>query len=366
MATVYCSNSPWEYWGPESTANASYIYSFFKQQGWSDVAIFGLLGNTTHESYNNPGFWERGGYGGFGIVQWTPSSNYRDWALRKGYPCGTDYSEPEKYLLGQLWRIMYEFNNGGEWYGVPGFQMSFKTYSQRTDMSPEYAAEAFCRCYERPNLAVCNMTARKNNAKHWSETLDDTNRAYAGNQSVRAAQSAVAWIKSIANDQSHGYDQGNRWGPDYDCSSLVISAYQQAGIDVKGRGATSTRNMAPAFLAEGFRDVTNKVNLTTGEGLVAGDVLLNIEHHAAMYIGDGLICQASINEFGGILGGASGDQTGNEINIKPYYRYRHGWNMVLRGADLVGFGGYGAAGSVSIVRATKSGTFDWQDDVNRN
>ena len=40
---------------------------------------------------------------------------------------------------------------------------------------------------------------------------------------------AVQWAVDIANDSSHGYDQGSRWGPDYDCAALVIAAYEYAG-----------------------------------------------------------------------------------------------------------------------------------------
>ena len=36
---------------------------------------------------------------------------------------------------------------------------------------------------------------------------------------------AVNFMLQIANDDSHGYSQDDRWGPDYDCSSLVIQAY---------------------------------------------------------------------------------------------------------------------------------------------
>ena len=32
-------------------------------------------------------------------------------------------------------------------------------------------------------------------------------------------EKAVTWAIKIANDPAHGYDQDNRWGPDYDCSS---------------------------------------------------------------------------------------------------------------------------------------------------
>ena len=40
-------------------------------------------------------------------------------------------------------------------------------------------------------------------------------------------EKAVTWALAIANDNTHGYDQQYRWGPDYDCSSLIISAWQQ-------------------------------------------------------------------------------------------------------------------------------------------
>ncbi len=179
-------------------------------------------------------------------------------------------------------------------------------------------------------------------------------------------QDAVNFATGVAYDDRCGYSQDNRWGPDYDCSSLMIESWERAGVPVKSAGATYTGNMYDVFTRCGFTDVTSQINLKTGEGLIPGDILLNRIHHTALYIGDGKIVQASINEFGGIRGGQSGDQTGSEINIKKYYVYKHGWNYVLRGDGLVGFGGYGAAGSVYIVRATKVATENWQDSVVRN
>lgn len=35
-------------------------------------------------------------------------------------------------------------------------------------------------------------------------------------------QTATQWMINLANDDSYGYDQTHRWGPDYDCSSAVI------------------------------------------------------------------------------------------------------------------------------------------------
>ena len=67
---------------------------------------------------------------------------------------------------------------------------------------------------------------------------------------------AVAWAVAIAGDASHGYDQAKRWGPNYDCSSFVISAYEKAGLKVKKAGASNTRDMIAAFKKVGFKDVT--------------------------------------------------------------------------------------------------------------
>ena len=140
----------------------------------------------------------------------------------------------------------------------------------------------------------------------------------------KAVESAV----DIANDNSHGYDQIKRWGKDYDCSSLVISAYQYAGVPVKTKGATYTGNMLNPFKQCGFKDITSKVNRTTGSDLQKGDVLLHSGHHVAMYIGDGKLVEANINEKGGIYNGKVGDQTGHEIHVRSYYN--HPWTYVLR------------------------------------
>lgn len=136
-------------------------------------------------------------------------------------------------------------------------------------------------------------------------------------------ESATRWMENLANDNSHGYSQANRWGPDYDCSSAIITAYQQAGIPVKTYGATYTGNMEPAFLKAGFKVVTNGINLSTGAGLQRGDVLLDIVNHAAIYLGDHKVAHARSSEGNSI----PGDQSGNEIRIQEYW---NSWDCVLR------------------------------------
>ncbi|MBQ3425868.1 MAG: N-acetylmuramoyl-L-alanine amidase [Clostridia bacterium] len=148
---------------------------------------------------------------------------------------------------------------------------------------------------------------------------------------------AVQWAIDIANDSSHGYDQGSRWGPDYDCSSFVISAYEYAGAGTRSGGATYTGDMKRVFTKCGFTDVTKSINLNTGSGTKKGDVLLNEAHHTALVIADGgKIVHASINEKNTTKGGKPGDQTGSEICVRSYYNKP--WDCVLRysGTDAGG------------------------------
>lgn len=137
---------------------------------------------------------------------------------------------------------------------------------------------------------------------------------------------AVALAIRWANDPAHGYDQSSRWGPDFDCSSFIISVWEAVGVPVREAGASYTGNMLAAFVRCGF------AALSPGVPLRSGDVLLwhnskTGNGHAAMYAGDGKIVQARINELGKISGGKTGDQA-EEITVSPYYSAP--WDAVLR------------------------------------
>ena len=153
----------------------------------------------------------------------------------------------------------------------------------------------------------------------------DANGVTGGNGSVAAdanVESAVQWAIGIANDDSHGYDQTNRNGPDYDCSSLVSWAFRNAGFGVS---ISSTRNMRANFMAQGFEWISG---LNNSAEMIRGDILLAEGSHAEIYIGQGQNVGAHYNEFGGIVGGQTGDQSGYEISVTSYYSFP--WNGVLR------------------------------------
>ena len=159
----------------------------------------------------------------------------------------------------------------------------------------------------------------------------DSSSGSSGSTSIgQGVEGAAAQMEAWANDPNVGYDQTYRWGEkgDYDCSSAVISAYEKAGIPVKSQGgANATGNMVSAFKKTGFTDVTNQVDLNSGNGLMRGDVLWR-SGHTAMYAGNGKKVEASINEKGTARGGQPGDQTGKEFLISNYKNSR--WKTVLR------------------------------------
>jgi hypothetical protein len=154
----------------------------------------------------------------------------------------------------------------------------------------------------------------------------------------------AVWLMKAIADGNYGYSQPNRWGEygkepsDFDCSSSVTYSWQSAGVPVRDAGASTTSNMYKPFLACGFKDVTSQIDLKTGKGLRAGDVLLypydGKYGHTEMMITDKLICGARRDENGKDgweSGGAKpGDQTGAEIEYGPYYNFATGWKYVLR------------------------------------
>lgn len=134
-------------------------------------------------------------------------------------------------------------------------------------------------------------------------------------------ETAISWAISIANDNSHGYSQQSRWGPDYDCSSFVISAFKYAGVDTGS--ATYTGNMRSQFTAHGFQWIPWSSIGGVGN-LQRGDILLNEKTHTEIYLGNNQNVGAHSNR--GYP--QTGDQTGTEVSVSGYYY--HPWDGVLR------------------------------------
>ena len=133
----------------------------------------------------------------------------------------------------------------------------------------------------------------------------------------------VEWALNTANDQSHGYSQTVRTGPDYDCSSFVYYALENAGFGViTKRGYAGNGDTLPEDLkAAGWKE--NMFNNSMVLSLKRGDIMW-LDGHVAIYIGMGKTVEAS----GTWAGKAETGDQGNEIgmyevvrNNKPYTKF---------------------------------------------
>lgn len=146
---------------------------------------------------------------------------------------------------------------------------------------------------------------------------------------AKSIEKAVQFMVDVANDNSHGYDQSHRNGPDYDCSSLVGTALNKAGFNVNK--SSTTRNLYSQLIKEGFKVVSGSRK--------RGDIFLKVGHHVVMCTDSNNIVHASINEKGTTTGGKTGDQTGKEICTRSWYNYSGGWDYHLR------YNGYSSSSS---------------------
>jgi hypothetical protein len=151
----------------EMTENAEYILGYLLPLGWTRNSICGMLGNMQSESSINPARWQSDDVGnmsgGVGLVQWTPATKYLDWCSANGYV----YQEMDSNLL----RIIYEVDNGLQWFATSSYPISFSEFKVSTE-TPEYLAEAFITNYERP--ADPTQPLRQTQARYWWDNLSGT------------------------------------------------------------------------------------------------------------------------------------------------------------------------------------------------
>lgn len=152
----------------EMENNASIIYNTLKGRGWSTNAIAAILGNMESESTINPGVWENldsaNISGGFGLVQWTPSTNYTNWANEKGYDITNG--------AGQLEWIDEQTEPKGQWIATDAYPLSFAEFKTSTQ-TPEYLASAFLKNFERAGVEV--EEKRRTQARSWYNYITNGN-----------------------------------------------------------------------------------------------------------------------------------------------------------------------------------------------
>ena len=227
----------------------------------------------------------------------------------------TEIANLYNQLMNSTERLNKGYNNCGTWLqdylsGLNSLESSLANFTSNNIETPTEFKGEFIDLFGRRVIPTLKANGDKESNLELgklSTSVDD----------------AIAWAVSTANDDTHGYSQETRWGnPNYDCSSLVISSWEAAGVPVNSKyGATYTGDMREAFLASGqFEWIPGPVDVNT---LQKGDVLLAEHKHTEIYIGNGQNVGALGNKDG-----VDGDSSGNEISVIDYWD--DDWDGILR------------------------------------
>ena len=144
--------------------NATEFYGYFHSKGFTIESIAGMLGNLQQESNINPGMKQTASASsGWGLIQWTPSSNLTEYASAHG----SDWSNGE--IQTQLMWDEIINGYGGQWIPKPskGYTYTGKEFSQLTNVTT--ACMAYLVERERAGVEVAEKRVAYANA--WYEYL---------------------------------------------------------------------------------------------------------------------------------------------------------------------------------------------------
>ena len=161
--------------------NARLLATYLRTQGWTDIAISGLLGNIEHEGVLNPGQCEVN-YGipsgnsdtsyayGLGLIQWTkPSGGSINPLLRFAQEQNKDWYDGDlqaEYLTHADDSLNY---NLWGWISTTTYPQTFAQFKELTS-TPSQAASIWLYNVERPG-SYASESARQQNAEEWYDII---------------------------------------------------------------------------------------------------------------------------------------------------------------------------------------------------
>lgn len=170
----------------EMQNNALMIQAYLASKGWTNNAIAGMLGNMETESTINPGIWQdlnsSNTAGGYGLVQWTPSTNYTSWATSQGYSI-TDGEAQLKWIDEQT-------TKAGQWIKTDEYNIPFSEYKTSTQ-SPEYLASVFLKNFER--AGVEKEAQRRSQAAKWYTYITANAKTFEPRLTSDGMNGAIYW-----------------------------------------------------------------------------------------------------------------------------------------------------------------------------
>lgn len=165
----------------EMENNANIIINYYRSLNINDCTIAGILGNMQAESTISPVLNERGGGGGYGLVQWTPKQNLIDACSTLGL---SPYTSGDVQIEVIIKEILGTPASIRQWYTTSGFISNYYNSGATSDMigitgqqfldnsmnwSADKLAVMFMAGYERPSYDpnVNHYTNRMQYALNW-------------------------------------------------------------------------------------------------------------------------------------------------------------------------------------------------------
>lgn len=138
-------------------------------------------------------------------------------------------------------------------------------------------------------------------------------------------EAMIAWALDISADNSHGYSQSNRTGPNYDCSSFVSAALMAAGFPLD-------RYLTAGYFLSYAEELGFEVYRCGEVEPQRGDILVRGNEHVEICMGNG-DCVSAHKDYDY----RSGDSTGHEIEYRrsggsfncPFCKYAQ-YDHILR------------------------------------
>jgi hypothetical protein len=168
----------------EMENNAKIVINTYRNMGYNDKTIAGILGNMQNESSVNPEREEVGGGGGYGLVQWTPQSVLINHCATLGLSPYNSGDVQLQVLDAELQKVA----SVNKWYTTQAFINPYKPSGATDDMvgitgkqfktnsmnwSADKLALMFMVGYERPSYDpnVNHIEKRKSDALIWYEYM---------------------------------------------------------------------------------------------------------------------------------------------------------------------------------------------------
>lgn len=230
-------------------------------EGWirGQYSAFYALGVYTMQGYNNGLLAEKATVVG--------TTNQLVDAVKEAFRTGLGIASPSKVAFAYGRYTGIGFING-----LNSTELGKFTRSTVSDMKGAFAKQKFSA-----DANVNYMDDDSMKEVNWMRKYDGG--SIVGGSGDGRLGRFVSNMLSLVNNDSHGYSQSNRWGPDFDCSSSIIYSLRKAGFDTGS--ATSTHNLSANLTARGW----SRLPYANPK---RGDILLNDATHVELALG-GLI-----------------------------------------------------------------------------